>query len=316
MRRIVLLFLLLAVFITAVATDDVDDGVISSVAYSSDGKYIATAETGHFIKIYDSVTLDILREFEVPFIVRTMEFSPDNLYIALFQSFGNGFIIYEIKKGNVTFFSLRGINSISYRFDGQRIVSASNYGIIKIWDTMSGIEIMELNIEGGVCLKVSYSPDGNKIIAASMKHTEIWDANNGTKLETLPTSTWLVEPYVSYSQDGTKFLTTGSNVEPRQEGIRIYGSDDYNLLYSYNIDNGTINRIIASFVLNSNYIIICNGYGRNGNQTVTIMDYVNGNIKNTFTLNSWYVAAISPDGKNICYTTESGKNIGILRMNF
>jgi WD40 repeat protein len=311
----------LTIFITAEARDyDYDSfGNIIRIVYSRDSKYIAAAELGGLIKIYDSVTLDILREFEGKIDVSSMEFSPDNLYIALSpinEGGSHDIFIYEIETGNIKFKLIHNnvseISSISYRFDGQRLVSAAN-GIIKIWDTINGIEVMTLEAPRGWVNNVSYSPDGNKILASSMPHIRIWDANDGTEIKILhERDTFYTEACASYSQDGIKIgmcywkgTTTGGE-------IRIYDSDNYNLLYSYDIGNGKMFLYNASFVFNGNYIITSYS-DRSNYETVNIINYTDGNIINTFTFDLNSRVAISPDGRSICYSDDK-KNISILRI--
>jgi len=68
-----------------------------------------------------------------------------------------------------------------------------------------------------------------------------------------------------------------------------------------------------SFIINSNFVIICyrerddSGY----NNIINIMDYTNGAIINSYKLP--VPAAISPDGRNICYS-ENETDIKILEV--
>jgi WD40 repeat protein len=327
-RILILFFCFLTVFITAEARDyDVNSfGDIWRITYSHDGKYIATAELGGLIRIYDSVTLDILREFEGIVDATTMEFSPDNLYIALSPINEGGsadIFIYEIETGNIKFKLIHDnggeIDSISYRFDGQRLVSATG-GIIKIWDTTNGIEIMTLEAPRGGVNNVSYSPDGSKILLSYMQHVRILDANNETEIKVLHEQyTFFSEAYASYSQDGTKIVMCnwkGSFKEGERTitggEIRIYDSDNYDLLYSYDIGNERMFRINASFIFNSNYVITT--YSDRSNYDIAvIINYTDGNIVNTFNFDLPLRMAISPDGRTICYSDDK-KNINILRI--
>jgi len=151
-------FCLLTIFISITAeARDYDTGAfghIVNIVYSHDGKYIAAAELGGLIRIYKSGTMEKVSEFNgLIYGYIKMEFSPDNLYIALNTvEEGAGWpqeiLIFEIETGNIVFKLTDSdrhggeIKSISYRFDGQRLVSGAGYadGIITIWDTIKGIE--------------------------------------------------------------------------------------------------------------------------------------------------------------------------------
>jgi hypothetical protein len=319
MKRILFFLGLLTIVISAGARDYNPDDFdkISIITYSHDGKYIAAAELAGPIKIYDSDTLDTVGEFEGPFAASAMEFSPDNLYIAVSEeSWGrtNDIIIYEVKTGKIIFrlphrTRRDDIISISYRFDGKRLVSARQYGLITIWDTINGVEIMTLNSPDSAARKVSYSPDGNKILLSSLHYLRIWDADEGKELKTLPepdVGAW--EANASYSQDGTKIVMSYWRI-PNAGKIRIYDANNYNLLYFHDLRNEIRYRSSASFVLNSNYIIIC--YSDRNNKIVTIMNYTDGHIINTYTFGAYTPVAISPDGRNFCYS-ENRKDISIL----
>jgi WD40 repeat protein len=306
--RMVIFFCFLTVSITAGARDfdPYYFDKISIIKYSCDGRYIATAELAGLIKIYDSATLDTVGEFEGPVAAQAMEFSPDNLYLAVSEnSWGstNDIRIYEINTGNIIFRLPAGghqddIISISYRFDGQRLVAATEYGFITIWDTINGIKIMTLNSLDRSASKVSYSPNGNKILLSSRHHLRIWDANKGKVLKTLDIEGW--EAHASYSQDGTKIVVSYWRLPPNAGRIRIYGTGNYDVLYFHDLGNEIRYRSNVSFVLNSNYIIIY--YDSSSNKTVTIMNYTDGNIINTYTFDLYTPVAVSPDGRSFCYS--------------
>jgi WD40 repeat protein len=191
MKKLLLFSYFLTIFITAEATDYNFDnfGNIIRMVYSQDGKYIAAFTLGGLIKIYDSTSLDIVREFEGYKISATqLEFSPDGLYIALFnvlESDGRNpqtIFIIEIETGMIISKLVNSdinttITSISYRFDGKRLVSGSSNGLITIWDPINRIETMKINAPREWIYDISYSKDGNKIISASIKNIKIWDAN-------------------------------------------------------------------------------------------------------------------------------------------
>lgn len=141
-------FCLLTILISITAeARDYDPGTfghIVNIVYSHDGKYIAAAELGGLIRIYNSITMEKVSEFDgLMYGYIKMEFSPDNLFIALNtieegEGWPQEILIFEIETGNIVFKLTDSdrhggeINSISYRFDGQRLVSGAGYtdGII------------------------------------------------------------------------------------------------------------------------------------------------------------------------------------------
>jgi hypothetical protein len=103
-------------------------GVVNSVSYSPDGRYIASGSVDRTIKIWDATTGAL---------VRTLT--------------GHSGYVY----------------SVSYSPDGRYIASGSWDGTIKIWDATTGALVRTLTGHSGYVLSVSYSPDGRYIASGS-----------------------------------------------------------------------------------------------------------------------------------------------------
>ena len=66
------------------------------------------------------------------------------------------------------------------------MVSASDDGIIKIWDAASGQEFATLDGHTDRIWSVEFSPDGSRVVSASADGTsKVWDAETGRELATL-----------------------------------------------------------------------------------------------------------------------------------
>ena len=72
------------------------------------------------------------------------------------------------------------VMSAAYSPDGARIVTASGDQTAKVWDAVTGKELMTLMGHDDLVRSVSYSPDGARIVTASNDGTaKIWDAKTG-----------------------------------------------------------------------------------------------------------------------------------------
>ena len=300
------------------SVDYIDNDLLSTFAYSHNDKYIAVAEIGGTIKIYDSVTLDIINIIQGhKNIVNQIEFSPDNMYMA---SCSDDIIINEINTGKIIFHITPQsyiTTSISYRFDGQRLVSGGSTGLISVWDTVNGIELMTLDGSPYEVIKtISYSPDGSRIMSAFENCLKIWDANKGIELKTISEQNmWTLS--ATYSVDGTKIIVGYSNkLMPLETIIKIYDSNNYDILKSFTIGKGSFrNTFISSdnihIIFDFNYISKIQGQTYN---QIIIMDSTSGNIMkiinhaNGFS-NVRFPFAINYGG-NIVYTA-NGKDIAI-----
>src|SRR5262249_19632466 len=66
---------------------------------------------------------------------------------------------------------------VAYSADGRRLASASRDGTVKLWDTMTGQEVLTLRGRANEVNGVAFSPDGYQIAGACGDGTiQIWDA--------------------------------------------------------------------------------------------------------------------------------------------
>ena len=118
-------------------------GYINSVAFSPDGKRIASGSDDETIKVWDASSR---RE------VMTL-------------------------KGHTS-----RLNSVAFSPDGKRLVSGSDDETIKIWDASSGREVMTLTGHTVDVNSVAFSPDGQRIASGSGKTIKVWDASSGREV--------------------------------------------------------------------------------------------------------------------------------------
>ncbi|MCJ8270950.1 MAG: hypothetical protein MJK04_16300, partial [Psychrosphaera sp.] len=101
------------------------------------------------------------------------------------------------------------VYSVDFSFDGKKIVSSSKDGTIKVWDADTGITLSNLKLDGrseGVW-SVCFSPDGQKILSCSDSHIiRMWDAGSGDYTAALVGGG---EPVccASFSPDGSRIAT-------------------------------------------------------------------------------------------------------------
>ncbi|MHC4642280.1 MAG: WD40 domain-containing protein [Planctomycetota bacterium] len=181
---------------------------IVCVAFSPDGKSIASGGRDGSIKLWDATTGEELMTFRGHlWRVISVAFSPDSKRIVSASGdwtikvwdIVSGSIIGSIKVWDVEIggdlrklFRARqrregksDVRSVAFSPDSKRIVSGSGDGIIKIWDAYTGEELMNLSGHEGIH-SVVYSPDGKRIVSGSTDKTiKVWDAETGADLITL-----------------------------------------------------------------------------------------------------------------------------------
>ena len=80
-----------------------------------------------------------------------------------------------------------GVYGIAYSPDGTRLATASRDGTAKIWDATTGQELFTLRGHTSTLIRVTFSPDSKYLVSASQDRTiKLWDVATGEELLTLP----------------------------------------------------------------------------------------------------------------------------------
>ncbi|KAL7940608.1 WD40 repeat-like protein [Trichoderma barbatum] len=122
-----------------------------SVAFSADGRYLASGADDNTIKIWDATAG---KEQQ------TLQGHSD------------------------------WVSSVAFSADGRYVASGADDNTIKIWDATTGIEQQTLQGHSGAVLSVAFSADGHYLASGSDDNTiKIWDATTGNEQQTLNVST-------------------------------------------------------------------------------------------------------------------------------
>ncbi len=150
--------------------------IVLSVAYSPDGKTLASGAEDGTIKLWDVAT-------------------------------GQNVAVLE---GHISSI-INDVSSIAYSPDGKTLASGSWDNTIKLWDIATGSNVATLQGHTGWITSVAYSPDGKILVSGSEDHAiKLWDVETERIriLATLKDHTSSVTS-VAYSPDG-KTLVSGS----------------------------------------------------------------------------------------------------------
>ena len=148
---------------------------LKSISFSSDGKYIAIAES--FIVEIRDLEGNLIKEFtRYRSSAREVSFSPDGKHIAIAST--NGIVTLWDLQGNLLQefnSSRRSVTSVCFSPDGKYIATASSDRTAVVWD-LEGNLLQKLVGHSDPVTKVCFSPDGKYLATASSDGTaRLWD---------------------------------------------------------------------------------------------------------------------------------------------
>jgi WD40 repeat protein len=189
------------------------DQIISSVAFSPDGKTFATASRGKTVHLWDAATSRPIGQPIAHFAgVKSVAFSPDGK-ILLTGSDDKTARLWDAASGRPLGPPLPHphlVMSVAFSPDGRTLLTGCSDGRARLWDAATGQPIGPLIAHAVQVSAVAFSPDGRKILTGSMDKTaRLWDAATGRQIGRTMEHRDMVWA-VAFSPDG-KTLLTGSS---------------------------------------------------------------------------------------------------------
>ena len=271
-------------------------GLISSIAFTSDSKLVASGSGDNTIKIWDVATGAQIRTLTGHTkSVTSVAFSPDgrllasgsNDYTAKIWDVSTGKLLHTLSRHSMP------VQSVAINRDGSILATSSIDKLIVLWDLASGREIRSLMGHSGNVSSVAFGPNG-KILASSSwdKTVKLWDTSTGDVIQTLPAGIALMS--VAFSPNGRMVASGGSF-----SLIKIWDATSGRELHSMRADAEWIYPL--AFSPDSKFL--ASGSNNLEGRTVKFWDVDTGKEAESFRSllhkPRVYSLAFSPDGKTL-----------------
>lgn len=281
---------------------------IRVLAWSPDGKHIASGSDDYTAQVWDAATgkNPIIYRGHTSF-VEGVTWSPDSKQVASgcadttvqIWNPSDGTLIYTYRGHSLW------VNRVSWSHDGLYIASGEQASIggqvvqVRVWEASTGNTVTVYRGHSNGVFAVAWSPDSTRVASCGYDGTlQVWEGATGKPIATYRDNT--AHFGLAWSPDGQRIAVAGADAR-----VRVVDAKSGNTIYTYSGHTQYVGDVAWS--PDGKYIA-----SGSGDQTVQLIDAITGLHLYTYTSQPGHLDAVvwSPNAKRIA----SGNDGGIVQV--
>jgi len=217
--------------------------VIFRIAWSPDGKILASPSKDQTIRLWDAQSGQLLRTLKGHSgYVYSVAWSPDGK--ALASGAGDKTIrLWDAQEGR-SLRTLKGhsgwVWSVAWSPDGKTLASGANDQTIRLWDVQAGRSLRTLKGHSSSVNSIAWSPDGKALASGDNHSIRLWDTQKGRSLRTLEGHSswvysvwWSPDGYILASSSRDETISLWNGIGQQIGTLEGHTSDVYSISFSY-----------------------------------------------------------------------------------